>query len=216
MIFIQLRYKQLSNLNKKRGSKNILKRFINRLQDQFIAIGYIYKTDIGEIREFQGETAYEFIKINESDLDIMKKNYAKEFDEKKRLDLLSKIKTQNTDGFIVKKDGNICGYFFLSYGRSNSDVEKKYIDMNKNGYIFNDYVFEKYRGNKIQQYSIYKRLGILKEKQFKTATSAIEYDNLPSIKSYEKYDFKRYLVKLYFRFGNNIKSKTIIKPYKKI
>ena len=154
--------------------------------------------------------------MNKQDLNILKKNYESEIDESKYWDILSNLNNPKVDGFIVKKNNDICGYFFLAFGKSESEVEKKYLNVEKNGYIFNDYVFERFRGQKIHQYSIFKRLMILKEKKYKTATSIIEHNNIASIKSYEKFGFQRYLFKCFFRFDNIIRSNSIIKPYKKI
>jgi len=213
---IKLKFERFYSLNNQKGFKKLLKIIINHIFEQFIAIGYIYKAELSDLKYVPENKDFEFRIINEFDLDIMQINYQKEFNEKIYLDLLSKLNTPKVDGFIVKNGEDICGYFFLAYGRSESELEKKYFNVKKNGYIFSEYVFEKHRCKKIHQYSVYKRLCILKEKKYETATCIIERNNIPSIKSFEKLGFQRYLVKLFFRFGNNVRSKTIIKPYKKI
>jgi hypothetical protein len=212
---IKLKFKRLYNLNNRKGFKNLFKIIVNHIFEHFIAIGYIYKAELSDLKYIPENKDFEFRIMNEFDLDILQINYRKEFNEKIYLDLLSILNTPNVDGFTVKNREDICGYFFLAYHRSESEIEEKYFNVKKNGYLFSDYVFEKHRGKKIHQYSIYKRLWILKEKKYETATCIIERNNIPSIKSFEKFDFQRYLVKLFFRFGNNIRSRAIIKSYKK-
>ena len=194
-------------LKNKYRFKTILKIINNYIFNQFIAIGYIFKGQISDINYVPENNNLEFRIINKSDLDIMSKNYQSEFKEKEYNDLISNINKKNIECFIVKKDGNICGYFSLAYGKSESEIEKNYLNIEKNGYIFGDYVFEKYRGKKIQQFSAYKRFCILKEKKFETATCIIKRENIPSIKSYEKFGFQKYLIKYHFRFGNLLRSK---------
>lgn len=212
---IRLKFNQFFILINRKPINNLFKIICNYFFEQFIAIGYIYKTELSKIKDIPDNKDFEFKIMNESDLNIMKKKYSNEFNEERYLNTLLKLKMKNVDGFIVKKGEDICGYFLLAYGESESEIEKKYLNLNKNGYLFSDYVFEIYRDKKIHQYSIYKRLMILKEKKFETATSKIERTGIPSIKSYEKFGFRRYLIKIFFRFGQNIRSNSIIKPYKK-
>lgn len=204
---IKLKFERLYSLNNYTGIKDISKIIINHIFSYFIAIGYIYKGQLSDIKYIPKNQDFEFRIMNKFDLDIMQINYQKEFNEKRYLDILSKLNTINVDGFIVKNKEDIFGYFFLEYGKSESELERKYLNFKKNGYIFGDYIFERYRGKKIQQYSIYKRLMILKDKKYETATCLIERNNIPSIKSYEKFGFQRYLIKYFFRFGNLIRSK---------
>ena len=212
---IKLKFERLYSLHNRKGFKNLLKIITNHIFEQLIAIGYIYKVELSNLNYIPENKNFEFRIINEFDLNIMQINYREEFNEKIYSDFLSKLNMPTVDGFILKKGNDICGYFFLAYGKSESEVEKQYFNVKKNGYLFNDYVFKKHRGEKIQQYGIYKRLMLLNEKKYKTATCIIEHDNIQSIKSYEKFGFQRYLVKLHFRFGNYIRSREIIKPYKK-
>jgi len=204
---IELKIKRLYSLKNQKGFKNLLKIIINHIFDQFIAIGYIYKGHLSDIKYVPENKDFEFRIMNKLDLEIMKTNYQNEFNEKNYYDELSKFNTRKVDCFIVKKDENICGYFSLAYGISESELEKKYLNVEKNGYIFGDYVFEKYRGKKIQQFSAYQRFCLLKEKKYETVTCIIKRNNIPSIKSYEKFGFQKYLIKYHFRFGILMRSK---------
>jgi ribosomal protein S18 acetylase RimI-like enzyme len=211
---IKLKFKRVISLKNEYGFKNFLKIIINYIFNQFIAIGYILKGELSDIKYVPENKDIEFRAINKSDLDIMSKNYQTEFNEKEYNELIFNLNEKNIDCFIVKKDENICGYFSLAYGKSESEIEKKYLNVEKNGYIFGDYVFEKYRGKKIQQFSAYKRFCLLKEKKFETATCIIKRENIPSIRTYEKFGFQKYLIKYHFRFGNLLRSKDYYKIVK--
>jgi len=204
---IKLKFKRLYDLNNHKGYINFLKILFNHIFDQIIAIGYIYKMNLSDIKYVPENKKFEFRIMNRSDLDIIKTNYQNEFNEKEYFDVLSKLNKSKVDCFLVKKDENICGYFSLAYGRSESELEKKYLNVEKNGYIFGDYVFDKYRGKKIQQFSAYQRLCLLKEKKYETVTCNIKRNNIPSIKTYEKLGFQKYLIKYHFKFGDFMKSK---------
>jgi ribosomal protein S18 acetylase RimI-like enzyme len=208
---IKFKFERVYNSINRKGFKNLIIIIINFIFTQFIAIGYIYKIELSNFIYAQENKNFEFKLINEQDLDIIQKNYEKEFTMNSYRDFSSKLKKPNVDCFIIKNRNEICGYFFLAYGKAESELEKKYLNIEKNGYLFNDYVFEKHRNKKIHQYSIYKRLSILKEKKYETATCMIQYDNTSSIKSYEKLGFHRYLMKYFFRFRNLIRSKEYYK-----
>jgi|WetSurMetagenome_2_1015567.scaffolds.fasta_scaffold113977_2 hypothetical protein len=210
---IKLKIERLFISNNK-GIKNFIKMIVNYIVIQFIAIGFVYKVELSNIA-FSPETKnFEFRLFNEQDIKIIQKNYEKEFDKNKYLKFLTELNTQKIDSYIVKNGNDICGYFFLAYGKSESEIEKKYFNVEKNGYLFNDYVFEKYRGKKIHQFSIYRRLMILKEKKYDTATCLIQHDNIFSIRAYEKFGFQRYLMKYFFRFRNLIRSREYYKLIK--
>lgn len=204
---IKVKFERLFILINHKSFQNVIKIVLNYIFEQFIAIGHIYKVELSGINYVQKDNDLEFKRMNELDLELMQKKYYKEFNETIQSDILSNLHIPNVEGFIVKNRDDICGYFFLAYGKSESEKEKKYLNIEKNGYIFSDYVFEKYRGKKIHQYSIYKRLIILKEKKYMTATCLIQNDNVPSIKSYEKFGFHKYLIKYFFKFGNLLRSK---------
>ena len=140
-------------------------------------------------------------------MDIMYSKYWGELDKKVYQDLLGKLKNPQYDGFIIRKDNEICGYFFLNYNNTEPKLNIKYIDMKYNGYLTTDYVFKKYRGENLQEYEIYKRLEILKQRNYKTATSLLHKTNYPSINSYKKFGFKKYVICYYFRFGKYMESK---------
>lgn len=198
---------QIKTINTTRGFKQAFITILDLIQEQFISIGYGYKVDLDEITYIPAQKELKSKHISIKDLDIMLSKYEDELDKKIYQDLLDKINNPRYDGFIIEKDNDICGYFFLTYKYNEPDLDIKYVDTNNNGYLNRDYVFKKYRGKNLQEYEIYKRLEILKQKKYKTATSLLHKTNYSSINSYKKFGFKRYITCYSFRFGKLMESK---------
>jgi len=198
---------QIQTIYAERGFKHLLKRLFNYVLMQFIDIGYTYKLDLDKIEYIPPSKGLTFERMTIHNLDSIFRDHPDEINEQTYLDLLEKLKDSNFNGFNMKKDGEICGYCFINYGTTFPILKTQYVDERNNGYLCTDYVFKKYRIQKIQQYEIYNRLQKLKKKNYKTATGLVEKYNYPSRASIEKFGFKKCVICYFFRFGNLIRSK---------
>jgi ribosomal protein S18 acetylase RimI-like enzyme len=190
-----------------KGFKRLLLYLFNFIIEQFIVITYIYKLELDKISYNPPDKGLTFEIIKVQDLDLIHLKHKEEDDENSYQQFLEKFKDPENNGFITKKDNEICGYFFIKYKNTYPVLKEDYVDINDNGYLSYEYVFKKYRGQKIQQFNINTRLQMLKEKNFKTATAIILKTNYPSIRSFEKFGFKKCVIFYFFRFGKWIRSK---------
>jgi len=197
-----------------RGFKQFFITILNYIPEQFIYIEYVYKLDLNRINYIPPYKGLEFKVMSVNDLEYIFNNYREELGKKIYQNLLEKLKNPQYNGFIIRKDNEICGYFFLSYKNTEPNLDIEYVNTKYNGYLSRDHVFKKYRGNKIHQYAIYKRLEILKQKNYRTATVLIHKNNYPSITSYKKFGFKNIGIVYYFHFRKWMKSKINYKSKK--
>ena len=204
---IKNEFLQLKKTYVKGGFKPLLERFFNYFLMQFVVIGYTYKLDLDKIQYVPPSRGLTFETMTIYHLDEIYHGYKDEMNERVYQDLLRKLKTPKFEGFIVKKDGEICDYCFINYKSSFPRMEFPYVDEKNNGYLLTDYVFNKFRNQKIQQYDIYSRLMVLKQKNFKTATGIVERYNYPSRSSIEKFGFKKCVIGFFFKCGNRRLSK---------
>lgn len=204
---IEYELKQLKITYINKGFKRLILRLFDYFLKRFMFIGYTYKLDLDKMVYIPPGGGLTFQGMTIPDLDLISQNYKDEINEKLYQDLFEKLNNPKFNGFIVKKDGKICNYCFIHYGTTYPILKNKYVDLECNGYLLNDYVFKKYRGQKIQEYDIYNRLKILKKKNYKTATGLIERYNYPSCASYEKFGFKKCVICYFFRFGKLMRSR---------
>lgn len=194
-----------------KGFKRLLLYLFNFMIEQFIVIVYIYKLELDQIEYIPSDKGLTFVVMKVQDLDLIHLKHQEEDDENSYQKFLEKFKDPENNGFITKKDNEICGYFFMKFKNTYPILKENYVDINDNGYLSYEYVFKKYRGQKIQQFNINNRLQMLKEKKFKTATAIILKDNYASIRSFEKFGFKKCAILYYFKFGRRIRSKDHVK-----
>ena len=183
------------------GMKLLLEQFLDFFLMQFIAIGYTYKIDLAKIQYMPQSRELTFEKMTIHHLNEIYRNYKAEVTEQVYKDLRWKLENPEFEGFILKKEDEICNYSFIKYGTTFPILENKYVDEKKNGYLLTDYVFKRFRGSKIQQYDILMRLMVLKEKKFKTATGVVERYNYPSRSSIEKFGFEKCVIGFHLTFG---------------
>jgi hypothetical protein len=193
---IKNEFEQLKKTYLRKGLKPLLTRIFDYFLMQFIAIGFTYELDLDKIQYIPSNQDFIFENIDIHALDRIYDEYKSEINEKIYQDILKKIKNPIFEGFIVKKNGKICSYCFIKYENIKKIYEKN------TGHLLTDYVFNKYRNQKIQQYGIYRRLMVLKQKNFKTATGVVERYNYPSRSSFEKFGFKKCSISYFFKFGN--------------
>ncbi len=196
---IEYELKQLKTTYVRRGFKQLILRNFYYVLMQFMPIGFTYKLDLDKIEYSPPEKGLKFESMTIQDLDVIFHDYKDEMNEYTYRDLLKKLKDPAYNGFIMKKDDKICGYCFINYGTTYPILKIKYVDEKHNGYLLNDYVFKKYRGQKIQQYDLYNRLQVLKKKKYKTATGLVALRNYPSWSNMEKFGFKKCVMCYHFR-----------------
>lgn len=101
------------------------------------------------------------------------------------------MKEPNTEGYVLTINDEICGCCLLQFKKTKPMDNKELFVVENNGYLTRDYVFIKHRGNNLQQLMILKRIEILKQKKYKTATSYISFGNIASQHTYRKCSFKK-------------------------
>lgn len=198
---------RINELYSEQGFKKTLITILDFIFDQFISIGYGYKLNLNELNYHPSVEGFNFKSISIKNLNDIFNNPSKEISMEEYQELLNKLKNPQYNGFIIQKQNDICGYFFLGYKKNEPNIKSDTINQKYNGYICNDYIFKKYRGKKLQQFAYHERLEILKSKNYKTATCLIHRNNYPSIATTKKFGFKKYITCYYFRFGPWMKTK---------
>ena len=103
-------------------------------------------------------------------------------------DLMSDLKSGDTC-LGIKKDGEICVYSFIKnqtfYFRG-----RKFVLKPSEGYVYNTYTFEVYRGLNLAPYLRYQSYTYFKEKGIDTYYSLSEYFNKPTLKYKKKLQIK--------------------------
>lgn len=199
----------------KKGYTTLLLNFFNTFLMKFCAIGYTYRLELNKIEFVFPDNGLQFDTMNNNDLNLIFKEYKEEMNNKDYQELSEKINNSKFGGFVVKKDKEICGYFFVKYRSTYPILKHQYVDNEYNGYLLNEYVFKKYRDQKIQQFGIYNILQLLREKKFKTATTLVSKYNYAARATNEKFGFKKCVICYFFYLGKWMKSDTFFKIMKK-
>jgi ribosomal protein S18 acetylase RimI-like enzyme len=199
-------FKQIRTTNTENGFRHLISRIYYFILRQFIDIGYTYKIYLDKIENIPPLKEFTFEVMNISDIDTIFHTYPKEINEQTYLELTGKLHDSNYDGYIIKKEREVCGFCFINYKISYPILKNQYVDNKFNGYLCYDYVFKKYRNQKIHQYEIYNRLQLLKKKNYRTATALVNKYNYPARRAYEKLGFKKCVMSYNFQFIRWMKS----------
>jgi hypothetical protein len=193
------------------GIKQFFIHLVHTVFKQFVAIGYTYRIDLDEIKLVPSNKGLTTQIMTLRDLDLIYLMFKDELNENLYKDFSEKLKDSRFEGFIVKRNDEICGYYFINYKNTDPVLKEKYVDLEKNGYLLTQYVFQKYRGQKIQQFFLYDQLKLLKNKNFRTATIMVSKYNYSSVRSIEKIGFKKCVRLCFFRFNGLFRSRVYFK-----
>jgi hypothetical protein len=197
---------RIKNYIQKYGLITTLKKISNIFITFFASTRFAYLLDLNKATVIKDDARYHFKQADNISLDAMYKKFQKEISNK-RLKFLNEIaRNHNSECLLVlnKKD-DICGYGCLILGKEKHfDIFKKIdgMQIGKNGYLCKDYIFKKHRKKGAQTALIAKRVNMLLDKSFRSATSIIAKGNLASDKAYKKFNFKKVLKVVHFHFFN--------------
>jgi len=188
------------------GFKKTVLKIILIALSLFVSFRIIYKLDIKKLKKVKDKNNYNFYIINLADLELLFSSHKEEVTKERYNDLKKIIESVNSVCYIIKdKFKNICGYGCLAFGKEKhskifNNIES--IKINENGYLFRDYTFKKYRNSGVQTSLIKKRLELLNNKGYKTATVRIALGNVASEKAFCKFGFTKELLEIHFHFFN--------------
>ena len=202
---------------RKEGFRKCLAKMIYRTIFRVVTIRIVYKLDLNQIKFVPGNKGFTIEEMNLYDLDLMYSIYGHEIPQRRYEYLKGIIKSYTSSCYMIKNNtGDIGGYCCLGFGKeSHAKIFSKVKDMDihKNGYLFRDYTFKKFRGQGLHKFGIYSRLLILKNKGYKTATTRIAKGNITSEHSYGKFDFRKSLIEIHFHLFNRfLNSKFLVIP----
>lgn len=195
--------------------KDTMDKIISKIKRRILVISDQYKIKVSRMDLILKKNEFNFMRLTHEKLEQMYKENSKELDSEKYKILENRINKYTIDiesYIVVDKDNNICGYFHIAYqpiwvNECNWKINKSSTE----AYLFDDYVFNNYRGNGVQKFSIQSRLNILEDKGYKFATVIILRDNIASRKSYVDIGFRRYRQFMVIKFLKF--KKTFIKNY---
>lgn len=164
--------------------------FLNKIEffiNNKLILGNIYNCKI-EKQSIGPQYKLEFANIDK--LYELQKEFNNELDFDKLKILAKRIEDDKDNLFFVKEDEVICGYCSIGYKKVWVSGMKKYIYMNENeAYLYDDYIFKKYRGRGIQLESIKLRINYLYKNNYKKVLVVIRNSTKNSIYNYKKIGF---------------------------
>ena len=179
-------------------------KMIRRSLTQIATIRIVYKVDLNGIRFVPENKGFTIEEANLYDLDLMNSINEKEVSPDRYQYLRGILKSSSSSCYLLKNsDGDMCGYCCLAFGKvSHAKIFSKIqdIDTDKNGYLFRDYTFKKFRNRGVHTFGIYSRLLILKNKGYKTATTRVARGNIAAEHAYKNLGFRGSLIELHFHF----------------
>ncbi|WP_338597531.1 hypothetical protein [Clostridium baratii] len=177
---------------------------INRLINKFVIKEYLYKAELKEKIILDNKS----ISLNTTtykDIDYIKEYYSNEISDDKLKILKKRIDEEKVDLFSIKLNDVIVGYCSLSYKKMKENSIKNDILVNENQvYLFDDYIFKKYRGNRLHFYSIVIRLNYAIKNRKKEALVCVYSWNKSSYYNYEKIGFKKIKEYIYIKILNKL------------
>lgn len=203
LVIIFKRFKKYQN---KYGIKKTIHKIVNIFLTCFVSTRFVYILDLIDLKKIFRSEKHIIKEAINSDIDIMYSNYSNEISNKRLRFLKKSVEDPDIICLLVlNKEGDICGYGCLALGKAKySKIFKKInsVEIKKNGYFHRDYTFNRYRRQGVQKVLIGGRLNILKNKDFKTATTRIAVGNIASEHCYKKYGFRKVLKEIHFHFFN--------------
>lgn len=201
-----MKLRKAITLYRKEGFRRCLAKIISFAIGQLVSVRFVYKLVLNQIKFIPQDKGFTIKEMDFDDLDLTHSLNEQEISQKRYECLKEIIKSRTSSCYILKNDDdNICGYCCLGFGEEGHAKifgRIRGMDIRKNGYLFRDYTFKKYRRQGIQAFAIYSRLLILKNKGYKTATTRISKDNIVSEHSYEKLGFRKCLIEIHLHLFN--------------
>ncbi|QHI71292.1 GNAT family N-acetyltransferase [Aminipila terrae] len=178
----------------------------NRIKNKYIIKEYQLVYYINSINRAMINGNFQFAKADIHDVELIRDLYYTEFSHNKYNIYIKRLEDPNNIIIVCKYKGEICGYFNMSFKNTLESGINEYIKVSdKETYFYDDYVFEKFRGNGIHMQSILYRIEIAKEKGRNKILVNIYSNNRVSLKEYQSVGFN--IIKFYKR--NKITNKLI-------
>ena len=188
---------KIQSLFVRKGLFFIIKYSFIKFFSSFISVAYTYKVSLNEVDikslSYKIFSSYSFNELKDDDKKKIL-NYNENKDE--TFYFRYKSLSDNSHNFVIKKNGEICGFCSLKLNYSNPN-SNHLIDLNLNGYFSSDYIFKKHRGKNLQVYSLLKRIEFLKNMGYKTATCFMINSQYVSKNNYEKHGFRKIIIVVY-------------------
>lgn len=163
---------------------NLIVRIINRIRIK----ANIYCKDLTDERI---DPKIFFSNITEDEIEVLRNRYPSELSQKKVDILISRLKSDNNKKvFKAVLDSEIVGYCCLSFEDTIDNGVQQYVKVSRDeAYLFDDYVFIKFRGNGIHKASILFRNNYAREKCKVRSYVCIYSTNKQSIRNYSNIGF---------------------------
>lgn len=163
---------------------DIIARILNRIHLR----ADVYTKKIDEI-DFKGNTS--FALMTAKDISNLRNSFPDEISEAKARILKKRLEDINKKVFKAFKEGEIAGYFCISTEDTFEKGVKQFITVDaESAYLFDDYVFLKYRGTGIHKDSIAFRNYYSGCMGKKNSCVCIYSTNIKSINNYKKTGYK--------------------------
>ncbi|WLF68993.1 GNAT family N-acetyltransferase [Clostridium septicum] len=178
-----------------------MKNIKNRIINKFIIIENKYKLVLNEYtnKKYRDDLLFDYLTLD--DLKQIKEIHNNEINDIKYEILKDRINDDKVKLFkITDKNNIILGYCSLSYRDIKENTINYCISMEDEGaYLFDDYVFNRYRGKGIHGFSIYKRVEYAIKDKKKYAVALVYSWNKNSSNNFKKIGFKEYGKCYYFK-----------------
>ena len=139
------------------------------------------------------KTVFNFRQMKQDDLDKLFQKFPEELGEIKYHILTERLTEEGRKVFVAEtaNDDSPSGYFCTSVADTFVGETKRTLSVPKGTvYLFDDYVFEQYRGRRIQEKSICYRMQQYRDLGYTEALVCIDNKNDASFHSYHKCGFK--------------------------
>ena len=188
---------KIQSLYVRKGIFFIIKYSFIKSISSFISIAYTYKVSLDEVNSKSlSSKFFSSYSFNELNIDDKKKILNNSENKDETFYFRYNSLSDNSHNFVIKKNGEICGFCSLKLNYSNPN-SNHLIDLNLNGYFSSDYIFKKHRGKNLQVYSLLKRIEFLKNMGYKTATCFMINSQYVSKNNYEKHGFRKIIIVVY-------------------
>ncbi len=172
---------------------DIIVRILNRIRLK----ANVYSRNIKEV-DYKGKTSFSFMTVE--DIIDLRNSFPDELSEKKAGILKNRLNEIDKKVFKALRNGKMVGYFCISLEDTFENGVKQFIKVDDEiVYLFDDYVFLKYRGSGIHKDSIAYRNYYCGSIGKKKSCVCIYSTNKKSINNYQKlgYEYK-YSLKKWF------------------
>lgn len=193
-------------LRRKGAVRRLFARILRGTIGRLVTVRGVYALDLSRIEFVPEHKGWTIEQMNLCDLDLMYSINREEIHRHRYEDLRELAENSKSNCYMVKNgSGDICGYYCLMLGKGKYDrifSKLKRIRIEENGILTRDYTFKRFRRQGVYTFSIHSRLGILRNKGYRTATIRIAKGNIAAEKTVERFGFRKSAIELHFHLFN--------------